>query len=179
MKTLDEAYSWYETTRTRLKNLQKLAKRYWDDLPWENVLDRDNDFRNLEADEIETSVLSALLPLDDLAVLVLFSVFEAVIRTRLEEQVSPEARSLIHPALQKAGQDTLDQIADGSFGGLMEYFKSVDPNLVEEVNQVRRYRNWVAHGRRDEQPPSNNVTPRITFDRLNRFLLMVSRKSEP
>ena len=43
-----------------------------------------------------------------------------------------------------------------------------DANLIEEVNQVRRYRNWVAHGRRTPQPAA--VTPATAYDRLKRFL---------
>jgi len=39
---------------------------------------------------------------------------------------------------------------------------------MEEVNQVRRYRNWVAHGRRDGPPAA--VDPRTAYDRLQRFL---------
>jgi hypothetical protein len=45
---------------------------------------------------------------------------------------------------------------------------SFDVNLTEEVNQVRRYRNWVAHGRRMEQPAA--VDPATAYDRLKRFL---------
>jgi hypothetical protein len=36
------------------------------------------------------------------------------------------------------------------------------------VDQVRDYRNWVAHGRREV--PTNNITPRIAYDRLAAFL---------
>ena len=41
-------------------------------------------------------------------------------------------------------------------------------DLVEEVNQVRKYRNWVSHGKRGERP--DNVEPPMAFDRLRRFL---------
>jgi len=39
---------------------------------------------------------------------------------------------------------------------------------IEEVNQVRRYRNWVAHGRRAE--PAEYVTPPAAYRRLRAFL---------
>jgi hypothetical protein len=41
--------------------------------------------------------------------------------------------------------------------------------FVEEVSQVRRYRNWVAHGRRPEKKPFMLV-PKDAFDRLMAFL---------
>ena len=54
---------------------------------------------------------------------------------------------------------------------MLEPYKSAaGAGLVEEVNQVRRYRNWVAHGRRDDLRPKDNVEPREAYDRLTRFL---------
>ena len=56
--------------------------------------------------------------------------------------------------------------------------KSLEPykadgraNLIEEVNQVRDYRNWVAHGRQGETIAT--VTPRMTYERLARLLAVV------
>ena len=40
----------------------------------------------------------------------------------------------------------------------------MDVNLTEQVNQVRKSRNWVAHGRRGE--PENSVVPDIAIERL-------------
>jgi uncharacterized protein YutE (UPF0331/DUF86 family) len=61
-----------------------------------------------------------------------------------------------------------DTIEHGSFYRVLEAYKILDPNLIEEVNQVRRYRNWVAHGRRGVPP--DNVGPEAAYDRLGRFL---------
>jgi hypothetical protein len=38
------------------------------------------------------------------------------------------------------------------------------------VDQVRQYRNWVAHGRRERDLDMNHVTPRMAYDRLRNFL---------
>jgi hypothetical protein len=63
-----------------------------------------------------------------------------------------------------------ERIAEGSFFHVLAAYKSgVDPGLIEQVNQVRRYRNWVAHGRRAGEIP-DNVTPRAAYDRLRAFL---------
>jgi hypothetical protein len=56
----------------------------------------------------------------------------------------------------------------GSFYKVTEAYKALDPDLIEQVNQVRKYRNWVAHGRRGE--PQNAVDPKTAYARLNRFL---------
>jgi hypothetical protein len=42
-------------------------------------------------------------------------------------------------------------------------------SLVEEVSRVRRYRNWVAHGRRPEKKKFTLV-PKDTLDILQAFL---------
>lgn len=99
--------------------------------------------------------------------------FESVIREFVERQVEPEVEQLRHVSLKKAGNDALDRIRDGSFGSVLEPFKALDASLVEHVNQVRRYRNWVAHGRRPEGRPEVNITPTAAIERLNRFLDLI------
>jgi hypothetical protein len=51
---------------------------------------------------------------------------------------------------------------------VLEPYKDVNADLIDEVNQVRRYRNWVAHGRRTAQPDAVNLL--AAYDRLKRFL---------
>jgi hypothetical protein len=103
--------------------------------------------------------------------LVLFSVFESVVRERVLSQLSDEltvARSRqVKAVLRRASEG----IANGSFFRILEVYKPDDAGLIEEVNQVRRYRNWVAHGRRSLRPAL--VDPRAAFDRLGRFLAIL------
>ena len=61
-----------------------------------------------------------------------------------------------------------EALEHGSFYKVTEAYKSLDPDLSEQVNKVRKYRNWVAHGRRGE--PQNAVDPKTAYDRLKRFL---------
>jgi hypothetical protein len=118
--------------------------------------------------------------LDDLAILVLFSVFEAVVRDWIESQVKPEVDGLRHPTLVKAGQDVLQAVGEGSFGRLLESYKSpINNDLIEQVNQVRRYRNWVAHGRRPDRKPAAGVRPDDAYRRLNDFLTVLSSPPKP
>lgn len=48
MKALDDAWRWYENTRDNLQRLHRLAGRYWQVMPWEGNLERDDEFRLLE-----------------------------------------------------------------------------------------------------------------------------------
>jgi len=40
-----------------------------------------------------------------------------------------------------------------------------------QVKQIVGYRNWVAHGRSTAEPPDGNVSPRMAFEQLTRFLI--------
>ncbi|MBX3398493.1 MAG: hypothetical protein KF873_07135 [Gemmataceae bacterium] len=173
MKTLQEAREWYHAVRTRLLDMKQLAKKHWDHLPWGGDLGKEERFKNLEASDLMQSADLALSPIDDLAILVFFSVFEARVRDVLEKQVSSEVESLRHSSLKRAGQDLLDCIREGSFDLVMKPFKDRCPDLVEQVNQVRQYRNWVAHGRPENRKPKETVDPEKAYQRLTAFLAKV------
>jgi hypothetical protein len=46
MTELDQAWAWYDAARATLKVAERLGEKYWDDLPWEGMLGRDNRLRN-------------------------------------------------------------------------------------------------------------------------------------
>jgi hypothetical protein len=65
-----------------------------------------------------------------------------------------------------------ETIRNGSFGILTRMYRNLDPDLKTQVDQVRKFRNWVAHGRRGEV--ENEVTPRQSRERLTRFLELLA-----
>jgi hypothetical protein len=177
MNTLEEAWSWYTATADSLRRLDRLAEKYWPDLPWDGALGRDNKLRHVEANRASADAQTALDELDDLAIVVLFSVFEATVRDYVASEFQREMGNLAHPVLRKAADDALWVVNEGSFARVLEPYKSQsDADLIEEVNQVRKYRNFVAHGRRGEQPVS--ITPRAAYDRLTRLLAVVLPSGE-
>ena len=141
---------------------------------------QDDEFRTLEASDIVEETTESLKPIDDLAVVVLFSVFESQVRDYLVERIQPQADSLTDPILKEAADDALQGVKEGSF-----YRRVLDPlkkqdrvsaDLVTQVDQVRDCRNWVAHGRREA--PTNNVTPEMAYERLNDFLAVLGIAAE-
>jgi hypothetical protein len=146
----------------------RLGEKHWNNLPWGGDLGRDNHLRDLTSAEILTFSQAVLDDLDDLCVLLLFSMFEATIRERVLAEVVAELPPLGHVAIKSALDKLRLDIEQGSFFNVLEPYKDLDANLVEQVNQVRRYRNWVAHGRRIEQPAA--VDPKTAYDRLKQFL---------
>jgi hypothetical protein len=183
MKTLTDAWNWYQATKRSLGRMQRLGRIHWDDASLKDAsIWLDNQFKEVEASEIVQETTESLKPIDDLAVVVLFSVFESHVRDYLIEQLEPEADNLKDPILKEAAKDAVQGIQEGSFyRRVLEPLKNqarVSVDLVTRVNQVRDYRNWVAHGQRDL--PTNNVTPEVAYDRLSEFLadLGIATESE-
>jgi hypothetical protein len=163
MNTLADAWEWYRSTRQNLERMQRLGKRYWDEIALTIAgVGRDDEFKNLAGSGIESETKANLEPIDDLAVVVLFSVFEAVVRSHVVDRITPEATGLSEPILKYAADEAIRGVEEGSFfRRVLEPLKEqgrVSPDLITQVNQVRDYRNWVAHGRRER--PKNNITPK-------------------
>jgi hypothetical protein len=90
MKTLEGAWKWYQQAKSQLELVRRIASHYWLDLPWEDKLDRDDRFKALVQEELEQDTSFTLAQIDDLGVLVLFSVFESLVRDLLAAQIETE-----------------------------------------------------------------------------------------
>ena len=56
----------------------------------------------------------------------------------------------------------------------------ITPQLSDKVKQVRDYRNWIAHGKREPRDPSIiNLDAKEAFERLKEFLETLSIAVEP
>ncbi len=176
MKTLKDAWNWYESARENLGRMQRLGKRYWsvESLPNSRIW-QDDKFKEVQAEDIERETKRAMEPLGDLGVLVLFSVFEARVRDYLAAVIKPLTGNLGHPILEHAADDVLEGIKQGSFANQvltpLQKQGQITPELSDKVKQVRDYRNWVAHGK---QLPRDsdivNMTAAEAFNRLQEFL---------
>jgi hypothetical protein len=167
IRTLDDAWNWYGAVKALAEDMRKLAGK-WDNPELQQVLSRDNRLRERTAGELRDRANAILDDLDDLAVLLMFSVFEATVRDRARSDVDRETASIQHPAVLRAVKDLKDAIENGSFGRVTESYKTMNVDLTEQVNQVRKFRNWVAHGRRGR--PQNSVVPDAAIERLRRYL---------
>jgi hypothetical protein len=120
---------------------------------------------------------TSLKPIDNLAVVVLFSVFESQVRGRLADWMKPEAGALTDPILKQAAADAIQGVEEGSFSRrVLDPLKEqghVSPDLVEQVSQIRKFRNWVAHGQRGGDAETNKITPQMAYDRLRNFLAVL------
>ena len=172
MTTLDDAWVWYQRTRISLQLLGRLGGKYWSQLPWDGPLGRDNKFRTTEAAQVVADAALAQRPLDDLAVTMMFAAFEATVRHVIAGQIGREAVSLRHPMLVAAARDAVVSVNTRAFSTVLAaYSKGGHADLAERVRQVRRYRNWVSHGRRGRPPET--IDPNTAYERLRNFLALV------
>lgn len=178
IRSLEDAWGWYEAVKTLVGMMNRMGYRYWDaedeDLTLREILHRDNHFREVDARTIRDLARRVEEDLDDLVVLLLFSVFEADVRQRTLDEVrrEPPPRHLVS---RRAVAEAKESVEHGSFGRLTESYKGLDPAVRTQVDQVRHYRNWVAHGRRG--PVKNNVTPPTALARLEQFLGLLDAAS--
>jgi hypothetical protein len=167
IRSLEDAEKWCRAVKSLAAYMRRIAG-LWDDEAIAEVLGRDNRLREVTSGELTDKSTRVMEDRDDLAVLVLFSVFDATVRARTEADVEREIAELRHPAVVSAVKDLKDAIQNGSFSKITTAYKRMDADLTEKVNQVRTFRNWVAHGRRGE--PKNNVGPDVAVDRLRNYL---------
>src|SRR4051812_190835 len=111
MKTLADAWSWYKATRHSLRRLLRLGGKHWGEIYRQcATIRQDDQFRTLEPSDIVEETTASLGPIDDLAVVVLFSVFEAQVRDRLAERLKPEMDRLKDPILKAAAESALQGV---------------------------------------------------------------------
>ena len=173
IQSLEDAERWLKATRNIARFIERISKNYWNSesklQTLGETLYRDKVFGQMEANEIGELARQVLADLDDLAVLLMFSVFEATVRQRMRDGMDREMAELPqHLVLRRAVEEAREVVAHGSFGNLTNSYKGLDADQKSLVDQVRIYRNWVAHGRRDK--PVNNITPEAAHDRLRTFL---------
>jgi hypothetical protein len=168
MMTIQDAWRWYETTKRQLKLLSRIGEKYWNDLDWNGPLGRDDKLKSLESGVLVEELGFCVEHLDDFAILVLFSAFESAVREQVLYLIVNERNRLTRPLVVQLLDEARQESKRGRILRLLGYFKNQDAGLVEEVNQVRRYRNWVAHGRRTLRPAA--VSPAVAYERLKRFL---------
>ena len=174
--SLADAQRWYEATKKLVELIDRMGRRYWgpetEGMTLREVLYNDKLFRHVEAGEIQDLVQCVRHDLDDLAVMLMFSAFEATVRERTLDELNAElAAPPRHPILRKAVDEAREAVERGNFDRLVEAFKSLGADAKSQVDQVREFRNWVAHGRRGDS--RENIDPQSARARLENFLVLI------
>lgn len=171
MRTLEDVESWYKSTIKLLSLFRRIGAVYWERMPWDGAMAKDERFKTVDGVDITREADLVLGEFDDLAVFVMFSVFEANLRDFVLREMAPEAAQLSHVALKRAVEEATQRVEEGSlYTNVLRIWTKSNADQVEMVNQIRRYRNWVAHGRRPDKKPEAAVEPVGALQRLQGFL---------
>lgn len=168
IRTLDDAWKWYKAVDRLVRHMRRMAANYWDREELSNLLSRDSIFRNRTAAAILDDANRIEEDLEDLAVLVLFTVFEAEVRGVAQLDAERLLRETAHPAMLSAARDLEDAIERGSFSKLTAAYQPMDVDMTAQIDQIRDFRNWVAHGRRG--PVKNLTKPESAIERMRRYV---------
>jgi hypothetical protein len=164
---LDEVRTWYDVTRAALATLYRDVRREPESLPFQ--------LTSLALFAVRDAALRhnvrAQRELADLAILSYFATFEQLLLDHFESSTSALVKGETEPLKRRIleGQSQLRKSRETPITIVLDYYKAVvDSDLVGQVKQVYKYRNWVAHGKRGPAPI--NVTPSDAYSRLQCFL---------
>lgn len=119
--------------------------------------------------ENEAALDRAKDELDRLVVLGLVAVFERALWDHLS--ALPLLLAAGDPVRERVRAEILKDIEFWNISSrVVELFPPVDPALRGQVKQIIDYRNWVAHGQTQSQPPPIVIPPTVAHQRLTAFL---------
>jgi hypothetical protein len=145
--------------------------RHWANLPHELPLFKDKHFVELDAAVFQREADLGLSAIDDLAVMVMFSALEAEFREHVSLQLLHDAETLTHPFSLKVMNDALREIEKESIERTLSGFaltKMNDGKMILRVQDIRDFRNWVAHGKKGPSPKV--IEPNQAYQSLKRLL---------
>lgn len=127
MTPFRETVDWYYRIRDSLIVVSSLLPKYEDEITGDVV------YVGMTSGEIQRALFNDAIELDDITISSLFFEFESEIYINFPGSTDP-----IEEVLNK-------------------YFGFVGGGLLDEIHGVRKYRNWVTHGKRWDKPITINV----------------------
>ncbi|MHC5057486.1 MAG: hypothetical protein ACYTKD_22660 [Planctomycetota bacterium] len=160
---LDDVWKWYLLCRDAFIAAGRLVERYPAALPGDS---------ELFSETVPAAVSrlgDAQAELDDLVILALFAVFERETISALQGVRDSAMSSLRRHAERELVSMALSDVEEWRLVELLDVFKGVvDSDTVGLVKQIKKNRDWVAHGKKGERPL--NLDPEEVRERLRRFL---------
>lgn len=162
---LDPILTWYTTAKDSIRVTRRVVT--------ENVagaITAKHAFHGRAAADNEAALERAQEELDRLVVLALVATFERTLRDHLASLSVVAAATGVPLHDQVREEINKDMELWNISSRIIELFGAVDPNLRGQVKQIVRYRNWVAHGQTQNQPPPIAISPPEAHQRLTEFL---------
>lgn len=161
---LDEVWETYQTT----KDCLKVASRSIDKS--ELHLLKSTNFINLSSNEAVPLIEKSRVNADDYVILYLWAVFER----QLYEYLQNECRKILDndgSNFNKHVHKKIDtDIEYWKIDDTLDVFKAiVEPNLLGNAKQIKKYRDWIAH-RNPRKGQPDNVSPQKAYEVLSDIL---------
>lgn len=167
MKLLDDVIQWYRVTQDSHRVVSSLMESNPESFPPDVV------FATKSPQDALPIIQTALKELDDLVILSLVSIFEKTVLYYLVTATQNASRVLLNPFERAAVKYAVRSPDRWHFQEVLDLFKSIvdNPQVVSDVKQVVHYRNWVAHGKKEEEKHCQIILDPITAHiRLTEFL---------
>ncbi len=163
MNNLQEVYNSYRISSDNHKVVIKLLNEDPKSFP-ENI-----DIASLSISDAKESLDSAYTELQDLTIVSLIAIFEKIIIKHIFD-ICIKDSSLLKDEFSKTAMEYVTKLKDRwSLMNILDIYKSiVSSNVVGEIKQIIEYRNWVAHGKKNNKPLS--LSPEIAYQRLSAFI---------
>lgn len=163
MNELDRIINWYEIAMESQHVVLEILNSAPHNIPANTVIG------SKEPREIKNNLIVAENELNDLTILSLIASFEQLVLDFTVKIVNENIENTKNPLFYKMSKYAFKNADRWHFVDILDLFKSViNPQIIGDVKQVYKYRNWVAHGKKDRKPLT--LEPYIAHERLSQFL---------
>ncbi|GAA0189631.1 hypothetical protein [Cupriavidus pauculus] len=161
---LEPVYKAFEVARDSFKVAVRTVREQYEPFI------RRTQFVGATPEEAEAALELASQQASDLAVLALFATFERYVIEHL--QAANERLAAGHPAeySRKLAEKFKAEVEYWRFDDILDLFKpEVDTDLIGQVKQIKRYRDWIAH-RNSGRPVPTQATPATAYEVLSKLI---------
>lgn len=172
MNPLDETMAWYKVVQANQLLVAHTLSHFPETVPDSSL------FSSLSDAEAVQQLERSGAEIDDLTVLALVSFFEQLLLAyvrELAEQITAEQTEPVPGVLAEYAFKNAER---WRFKEILKLFGSVaDASVLEKVEKLYDYRNWVAHGKHKLKPVTTD--PFDAYGALSLFLKQIGYGSSP
>lgn len=162
--SIREVFASYETIRDSMKIARRSVNRRAATLQSGTV------FLGRRQDEAIEQLGVVAEEFDEIMVLSLFAAFERELRLSLQTAVYDNVQKT-SLTIQRTAEESVQSIERWTIGDMVDLLQDVVPSQLRgSVKQLHEYRNWVAHGKNPDRPPSVRTDPKATYFILEDFI---------
>jgi hypothetical protein len=163
MSVLDPVMEWYEVADDNQRLMRMFLLKHPDLFPLDSVLS------SKTSEEARNTLDKAKTELDDLTIVSLFSIFESKLLNHIASIINTISSEPPNAFIKSVAEYAVKNSERWSVNDILDLYKSkINPELIGNIKQIYKYRNWVAHGKKAARPVV--LDPNTAYQRLDDFL---------